>query len=675
MALAGSAAAQTLTIGLGSVAGPEWSARAVAIEIHLERNVRTATITAAQVEIPPLGEFTHLVGHCAQLHLSGHRVRCDDAVVTADSPTLGKQRLRASFNYDAGREALNFSVNGARLARGTVRAKGQWTTAAWNIDLLARGLSLRVVAALLNKHLALPPKTTLSGTASARARLQGDATGPNRLTANLDLRDLTLETPSGNLATSKLGADGRLQLDKAGNGWRLALESSASHGQAYADPVFMDLAQNPIQFEAQGIWRPGDKLLDVTAATFHQKNVLLAHGAGEIRVGTRIAVPDLRIRLNEARLASLYRLYLQPFLIGTALDSLHIDGNATGNLDLAGGYPSRVTLRFTTTKVADTKGRFDFKGLSGNVIWVRSIAAGKRPPASTIGWRRAAAYRIPLGAVSFSSELHGRDFQLSGPIHVPVLDGALDIGKFSVSGIGQPNMAIVFDGRLSKIGLTALCGALGWPPFSGTLSGRLPTLTYRAGVLTLGGDLQARVFDGRIAVENLRAVQPFGAVPEVSATVKIRNLNLKPLTEAFSFGTIEGRMDGEVDHLRLVNWEPAAFDAHFYTAPGDKSRHRISQRAIENISNLGGGPTGALSRGFLRFFKTFSYDRMGLSCKLQENVCVMNGLQPTTNGGYYIVKGAGLPRVDVVGFAHEVSWSRLVEQLKAAIHSGSPQVK
>ena len=82
----------------------------------------------------------------------------------------------------------------------------------------------------------------------------------------------------------------------------------------------------------------------------------------------------------------------------------------------------------------------------------------------------------------------------------------------------------------------------------------------------------------------------------------------------------------------------------FSTTPGGKSRRRISQQAIENISDLGGAGAGAvLSRGMLRFFESFAYDEIGWSCVLEDEVCRMDGVAPAPGAGYYIVRGKGLP--------------------------------
>lgn len=129
----------------------------------------------------------------------------------------------------------------------------------------------------------------------------------------------------------------------------------------------------------------------------------------------------------------------------------------------------------------------------------------------------------------------------------------------------------------------------------------------------------------------------------------------------------------------MQNWQPVAMDMHFYTPSDDKSQHRISQRAVENLASVGGGGAGAvLSTGFLQFFEVFAYDRIGLRCVLANGACAMSGAGAARSDsgapGYYIVKGRGLPRIDVVGFRDTVSWSGLVQQLAAITRSGSPTV-
>jgi hypothetical protein len=189
--------------------------------------------------------------------------------------------------------------------------------------------------------------------------------------------------------------------------------------------------------------------------------------------------------------------------------------------------------------------------------------------------------------------------------------------------------------------------------------------------------LNAQVFDGRISISNLRLEDTFKRFPRMHSDIRIDNLDLEQVTSAFSFGRITGRLSGEILQLELFNWMPVSFDAHLETPAGDRSKHLISQRAVENIGSLGGsgaGVTAALSSGFLKFFDDFNYDRLGIGCRVENDVCEMRGIAPARTG-YYLVKGSGVPRIDVIGNSDRVDWPRLVAQLKAISESSGPIVK
>ena len=104
-------------------------------------------------------------------------------------------------------------------------------------------------------------------------------------------------------------------------------------------------------------------------------------------------------------------------------------------------------------------------------------------------------------------------------------------------------------------------------------------------------------------------------------------------------------------------------DASIQTGEG-KHLKKISQRAVENITALGGeGTAAALQRTFLRFFKEFNYEKIGLSCKLRQDVCEMGGVESTATG-YVIVKGKGIPSVNVNGYTQRISLSDLLGRIK-----------
>jgi hypothetical protein len=96
---------------------------------------------------------------------------------------------------------------------------------------------------------------------------------------------------------------------------------------------------------------------------------------------------------------------------------------------------------------------------------------------------------------------------------------------------------------------------------------------------------------------------------------------------------------------------------------------------VNNLTTVGGGGIAAgLQGAMLKLFKTFGYKRIGLNCTLQGTLCQMSGLE-SNDGGYTIVEGSGLPRLQVIGHQTQVDWPTLVRRLQDAIHGETPQIR
>src|SRR5690606_9222534 len=188
-------------------------------------------------------------------------------------------------------------------------------------------------------------------------------------------------------------------------------------------------------------------------------------------------------------------------------------------------------------------------------------------------------------------------------------------------------------------------------------------------VLSSEGTLAIGVFDGQVRIAGLRWERPFGIAPGLSAELSFDDLDLEPLTEAFGFGAISGRLDGHVRGLRMLDGSPVAFDAYLHTDDGWKGRRRISQKAVNDIGSVGGGVAAGLQQTVLSLFDTFGYKRIGLRCRLANNVCEMGGVEDLANG-YVLIEGAGLPRVTVNGYRRRVDWPVLLARLQAAASGG-----
>jgi hypothetical protein len=149
--------------------------------------------------------------------------------------------------------------------------------------------------------------------------------------------------------------------------------------------------------------------------------------------------------------------------------------------------------------------------------------------------------------------------------------------------------------------------------------------------------------------------------------IEIDNLDLQQVTRRFAFGSMQGRLSGFIRDLELENWEPVTFYAWLGTPDGDDSKRRISQKAVSSLASIGGGgATNLLSRSLLRVFDNFGYERLGIGCYLHRGVCQLYGVAAAEQG-FYIVKGGGLPRIDVIGYNPRIDWQILLQRLRRVL--------
>lgn len=229
-------------------------------------------------------------------------------------------------------------------------------------------------------------------------------------------------------------------------------------------------------------------------------------------------------------------------------------------------------------------------------------------------------------------------------------------------------------GLATHAALAQFSQMLGWPRLEGRIAAPIEELRYVDGELRLIGPLRLETFGGRVQLDRVRIADLLGVEPVLEADIDIERLDLRQLTGTFAFGKIEGGLDGRVRGLRMAAWELVAFDATFATPADDDSRHLISQRAVDNLANLGGGGN-VISQGFLQYFDEFSYDRLGISCRLEDGVCEMGGVAQFPGGYFLVTRGALPPWIDVKAYSRHVDWTELLARLRAIMESEGPVVE
>ncbi len=511
------------------------------------------------------------------------------------------------------------------------------------------------------------------GTLSARFQLQLERSDRWQLQLDDARTTVNYNATDGRIATDQLQAALKATLTQNGPRTHFDAELQLRAGQAYVEPVFVDFGVQPATLKARGQYRRNG-FLQLDSFDWDQDGIGQLQLSGQLDPAAVLLSHQLALRLRSDHLDALLASYVQPALAGTPIQGLTARGDAALDLQLRNGAIENAALQLHAQQLQLPGFDTELTGLRADAHW--ATAAATPIPPSQLSWQSASLGRVPLGAAQLDLQLGGRALRLLAPSRIPVLDGALRVDTLALDALGRPEVQADFSAAIEPIELTGLCRALGWPEFSGQLSGELPGLKLRNRRIDVDGTLSATAFDGHIEVRKLQVIEPFSVLPRIAADIELRRLDLAAVTGAFDFGRIEGRLDGDIQGLRVVGWEPVAMNARLYSSPDDRSRHRISQRAIDSISSIGGGPTGLLSRGFMSFFEDFAYDRIGWRCLLDNGVCRMSGIKPGPDGrGYVLVKGKGLPRIDIVGYSTEVNWRTFMAQLKGLSSNGPAQVR
>jgi hypothetical protein len=665
------------------IEGDTWSASGVVATVVVDQQHRPGLeVRAAQAVLPGgMGPARRLHLYCPRLLTGPGQWRCQQATLHAQFPVLGEQTLTVDFDYQPRKARLELTVTGLKVAAGSAALSATSTGERWEAGLSLELLNLAPLRTLSSPWAAWPAGTW-DGSLSARLQASGAGTEPEAINANFKLHRLDYSSADGLTATAALVGAGQLQwtrdsaIHTENAPPTLAFDFSATSGQLYLDPVFLDTAQTPFELRAAGQLTStvdGWQLVG-TKGEFTQPGLLTATANGTVDFGSGPLLRDVAVELDVKNTAKAWPLYAGPFLASTDFKDLTATGDLRGQVLVQAGSPARVNLALQDLTFADPAGTLEVRSMSGALNW--SAEGTAETTATALSFAGGRFYGLPFGAAQLHLQTQGRDARLLKPFTLPILDGGLQVDTFRVRHAGEPGMWLRLDAVVLPIDMAALSKAFGWPVFGGKLAGRIPKAALDDGVLTLGGNLEAEVFGGQVTLQNLRLQDALGRFPQFQADIALRNLDLALVTGTFEFGYISGRLGGEVNGLQLFDWRPVAFDARLATPPDYRGDRRITPRAVQNLSSLGGGSgvTSALSGSFLRVFKDFKYRQLGIACRLEQDVCQMGGLEPAP-GGYYLIEGAGLPRINLIGSQGRVAWSKLLRQLERLGQGAALEVK
>lgn len=651
-----SAAIRTLAL----VAAVFWliaPAAAVELSVNLER-VESPGVTAGPIIVRLAdGERANLQLTIGEISVQGQRFRNVRIACTDFSWTRGRiecrkgdadigTRIPLSFTYFTAQQTVELVLRPS--ADETWMLTGRLGGSDSPLRLEIKNGALAQLAAWLPASWPKISAGKVSGVIGLNEKERG------RVEADLTVRDVAFSDASGTRAAEKLSGRVHFTAQHAGASWKYRAALDWDAGELYWQPLYLKGA--------------GQKAM--VAGVFDEQQITVAEGQAELgaigdvhgsanwnRETNRLVRAD--VASGELDVSQLYAQVLKPFFFGTALGELRAEGKSEVEARWRNDGLEAVNVTLHGVSFEDVNRRFAVFGADGRIPWHRVEETKVE-----LELKGGELLRVPFGRLKLPLTMRGMRFRLD-TANVPLLDGTLTVRAFATEPPHE-GWRWALRGNLSPVSMERFTQAVGLPTMHGTISADIPRVSYSGSTLRMDGALLFKVFDGTITVDNLMLIEPFGRAPRLAADLEARSIDLELLTRTFSFGSITGRVDAEVKGLELANWRPVKFDAKLESSPGDYPR-KISQRAVQNITALGGaGAAAAIQGSFLRFFREFGYEKLGFRCRLRDGVCTMGGIEDAAQG-YVLVKGGGIPALTVMGYNRAVDWTELVDRFKRVI--------
>lgn len=649
-------ALDNVTFKLDRIEQQGWSLEGIKLSLSdFSEAAQQLKLTVQYLRLPaPYDQIKLFDLQCSDFSWGNDEIHCRKGQVVIQSALGRLHAVRVSFDID--QHSSQIVLNDMAVAGGRLSVFAQIKQDHWSLEAKGAGLNIKTIAKLQSDV----GSTIQSGTLSFEMASSGQGSEIGALSLNTAVDRLSAQSQDGRIALENLSLSMNIKAEPRGEEWLWLSQLNLTGGALYFEPLYLALSEQPASVSAAGFWQEAKQQILLDYLLIQQP------GVAELRADARIsyvndgAIELAQLFLSTHNLENFSAIYLSPYLTGTAFEGLSLVGQLDADVTVKNQSIESVVIRSDSLGIDDAKQRFTIKQGQGTLHWTTREEAHLP---SWFSWDQLNIYRLPLGPTKLIFEARTNAIELLTKTRFPLLDGYLRIDKFKWLSKEDDEPDFYFEGSVRNVSLAQLSEALDWPPLSGTLSGNIPGVDYKDGKLTVEGELLIRVFDGEVRLKDLVASGFLTDFPQVHAQMEFDQLDLGQLTQTFKTGMIEGRLSGFVRDLYLENWQPVSFYAWLGTPENDDSRRRISQKAVENLTSFGGGATDIVSKTFLQLFETFSYEKLGIGCYLADGVCQVMGVEAAEQG-YYIVKGGGLPRIDVMGYNPRIDWNVLLERLQ-----------
>lgn len=651
------------SIEIAQIESKDWQLNGMKLALsNLQKKNQILSSSINQLVLPePFSTIKLLDIQCTQFNWQENQIGCQQGQAKFNHKQLSPTEFNFSFSISENNS--QFKITKFKFAQGILNLTAKQQGQQWFVTMTSQEIELPKIQNLLVDYIDGLDGVS-SGQLNAKVQLSGTNDQLKKLSVESLLKQISLQAKQDAIATELLDLQLNLYAKKNKGLWQWQQTAKVTQGEFYIDPVYINIEDKVLQFNTQGVKQQSQILINHFEVLHSDIAELSAKGSINYRASHLIEQAE--IRLNVLNFDHFSRHYVSPFLDQTAFQSITFKGQLESELSIKQSTINQMSGHYKNLFISDEKQRIKMDGGEGVFNW--SNDSDFITP-SRISWQQLKIKKIPIDAGKLELLFNNDQISLLSPSRIPMLDGEVTIKRFNWQKQSDSDPKVFFEGEINNISLEHLSNALDWTPLSGQLSGYIPGVDYQNKTLSTHGELSIQLFDGSIKINKLSSSGLLTDFASLQMDVTIDNLDLHSLTQKFEIGHMEGRISGFINNLSLENWQPVTFYGWLGTPEDDDSRHRISQKAVENIASIGGGGAAdVISKGFLSFFDSFGYQKLGFGCYLHQGVCQLLGVEAAEKG-YYIVKGGGIPRIDVVGYNPQVDWNVLMQRLSRVFTS------
>ena len=516
-----------------------------------------------------------------------------------------------------------------------------------------------------------------TGEIDIAARLE-PVLGGSRVAATATLGKIGFSSPAGDVLGQNLA--GRVELEAMLTRQpRVEADLILRQGEALWGTVYVDLTKDPLDLHAGGT-RAGpeeyrDLALEGGLAGFGRLTV-----KGKARHAAGLWRHQGRLSLIDARLGPIFRTFLRDPLAASRreLAGLTMEGTAEVDLSFTGAGQAADLAGTLRVRSGDLRRGTEPPLLSDLAIDLPiaySLGAenpGRPRPSDAKKWGRLRLKTLrladqDLGPLEMPAVLVPNRLYLGGGIDLSLFGAGLSLRKIQVDEPLSRSFGIRMAAELDGLDLARIAGENGM--LEGHLGGLLDPVAIGSKRMTAAGELTGDLFGGRLDIRNLTVERPFSAGREIGADIHVGMMDLERFSEALGIGRITGRISGSIEGLRIAYGQPVAFFLRMESVPTKGVDQSVSLKAVNSISlvSTGSGLSGMGASLMTKFFKEFSYAKIGFESSLKNDVFTVRGTIHE-DGVEYLVKRPLFGGINVVNRNpdNRIGFSDMVERAKRA---------